>query len=116
MAEKSECALGEQVGFEAGSQLVAHFKHDLDAAHLLKNVEGLLLDALTSMSGVRIEIARGCSTIVYMTFIKFKEAPQAAIVKLLGELLEQGAMVMRMPGLEDQSGVLKLQAEGLRPI
>ena len=113
MAEEVKHALGEQVHFEAGSQLIAHFKHDLDAADLLENTEGLLMDALASVSGVRTEVARGCSTVVYITFITFKEAPQAAVMKLLDELLKQGATLMRIPGLEDQSGILRLQTEGL---
>ena len=71
------------------------------------------MHAMTSVTGVRIEIAKGCSTVVYITFITFKEAPQVAMMKLLDDLLKQGATLMRIPGLEDQSGILRLQAEGL---
>ena len=106
--------MGEQVHFEAGSQLIARFHQDLDAADLHKSVEGLLADALTSMSGVRVEVARGNSTIVYMTFITFKEASQMGVTKLLGELAMKGATLTRCPGLDDQSGILKLQTDGVQ--
>ena len=97
--------------FEAGSQLIAHFDQDVDADALRETTERLLLDALTSMSGVRIEVAKGC-TIVYITFIIFKEASQAGVMKLLNELSIKGATVTLCPGLDKQFGVLKLHAEG----
>ena len=105
--------LGYQVRFEAGSQLIAHFDQDLEAADLRKNVKALLMRAMTTLFGVRVEVARGCSTIVYISFITFKEASQAGVKKLLGELALQGAVLMRCPGFEEQSGVLNLQVEGL---
>ena len=104
-------ALGQQVRIEAGSQLIAHFDKDLDAAVLLNTIKKLLMDALTSMSGLAIEIAKGC-TIVYITFSRFKEASQASVMKLLGELLKLGATVTQSSECEHQSGILQLQVEG----
>ena len=105
-------ALSGQGQFEAGSQLIAHFDQDLDATDLRTTMEGLLIDAMTNGSDVRVEIARGYSTVVYITFVTFKEAAQTGVTKLLGELAMKGAVLTHCPGFGHQTGVLNLQVEG----
>ena len=112
---KSGHALGQQVQIAAGSRLIAHFHQDLDAEELRVFAEGILMDALTSLSGVRMEVARGC-TIVYICFVTNKEASQAGVMKLLIKLSDKGATLTWFPGFGSQSGILKLQGTGVQYI
>ena len=109
----SKNALGQQVHIAAGSPLIAHFDRDLNAEELRVTTERLLVDALASLSGVRVEVARGC-TVVYISFITYKEALQAGVMKLLNELSNNGATLTWCPGSGSQSGILKLQSTGGR--
>ena len=100
---------------EAGSQLIAHFVEDLEPAALLETVEALVAGALGSASAVRtsLSVARGASTVVYITFISFREVHQAAVRQMIGKLVERGAKLTYLSGKEGRSGVLQLQADGL---
>ena len=102
---------------EDGSQLVAHFCEDLDPAALKKTVEDLVEDALGSASGARtsVSVARGASTVVYLTFVSFREVDQAAVDQMVGKLHRMGAKLTYLSGKEGRSGVLQLQDDG-RPL
>ena len=102
---------------KAGCQLVAHFAEDLNLATLRETVEDLVAGALSNASGsrIRVSVARAASTVVYITFISFREVDQAAVYQMIGKLHAMGAKPTYLSGNEGKSGVLRLHADGLPP-
>ena len=100
---------------EVGSQLVAHFAEELAPAALQKAVGDLLAGALgsASLAQMSLNVARGASTVVYITFTSFKEAESAAVVQMIEGLQAKGATLTYLSGNEGTSGVLKPQAGDL---
>lgn len=98
-----------QVYFEAGSQLIAHFKEDMDHA-LAVRLATEIVEEDVGIDNIHIEVAMGC-TVVYITFITFKMADQNSVHMMLGKLAMRATLTYAK-GFEGQSGVLTLQREG----
>lgn len=103
-----------QVPAEDGSQLIAHFAEDLDHLHLRETVKVLVVGELGSWPGkhLSMSVARGASTMVYITFLSYREVGQAAVDQMIGKLHRMGAKLTYLVGEEGRSGALQLQADG----
>ena len=103
-----------QVPAKDGSQLIAYFAEDLDPIHLRETVKALVAGDPGSWPGehLSMSVARGASTVVYITFLSFREVGQAAVDQMIGKLHRMGATLTYLVGEEGRSGALQLQADG----
>ena len=93
-----------QVPIEPGSQLVAHFAEDLDPAALRKTIKDLAAGDVGSgfFERLTVSVARGASTVVYITFMSFREVDQTAVDLMIGKLHRMGAMLTYLSGKEER--------------